>query len=34
VVGRLQRPPAAIDALSDRDLVSLERLLRKALAAI
>jgi MarR family transcriptional regulator, organic hydroperoxide resistance regulator len=33
VVGRLQRPPAAIDALSDRDLVSLERLLRKALAA-
>jgi DNA-binding MarR family transcriptional regulator len=34
VVGRLHEPPAAIDALSDRDLVSLERLLRKALAAI
>jgi DNA-binding MarR family transcriptional regulator len=31
VVGRLNQPPAAIDALSDRDLESLQRLLRKAL---
>ena len=34
VVGRLRQPPAAIDALSDRDLVTLERLLGKALAAV
>jgi DNA-binding MarR family transcriptional regulator len=33
VVERLHRPPAAIDSLSDRELVTLERLLRKALAA-
>jgi DNA-binding MarR family transcriptional regulator len=31
VVGRLHQPPAAIDALTDRDLATLERLLRKAL---
>jgi DNA-binding MarR family transcriptional regulator len=31
VVGRLNQPPDAIDALSDRDLESLQRLLRKAL---
>ncbi len=31
VVGRLNQPPAAIDALSDRDLETLQRLLRKAL---
>jgi len=31
VVGRLNQPPAAVDALSDRDLESLQRLLRKAL---
>jgi DNA-binding MarR family transcriptional regulator len=34
VVGRLHQPPAAIDALSDRDLLTLERLLRKTLAAV
>jgi DNA-binding MarR family transcriptional regulator len=34
VVGRLRQPPAAIDALSDRDLIALERLLGKALAAV
>ncbi len=34
VIARLHGPPAAIDALSDRDLVTLERLLGKALAAI
>jgi DNA-binding MarR family transcriptional regulator len=34
VVERLHQPPAVIDALSDRDLVTLERLLRKALAAL
>jgi DNA-binding MarR family transcriptional regulator len=33
VVGRLQRPPAEIEALSDRDLQQLERLIRKALSA-
>ena len=33
VVGRLHRPPAAIDALSDRDLQQLQRLARKALGA-
>src|ERR1044072_6423437 len=31
VVGRLNQPPAAVDALSDRDLETLQRLLRKAL---
>ena len=31
VVGRLKRPPAAIDALSDRDLQQLQRLIGKAL---
>jgi MarR family transcriptional regulator, organic hydroperoxide resistance regulator len=31
VVGRLNRPLAAVDALSDRDLEALQRLLRKAL---
>lgn len=34
VVGRLHQPPAPIGALSDRELVTLERLLRKALAAV
>ena len=33
VIGRLHRPPAAIDALTDRDLQQLERLARKALSA-
>ena len=31
VVGRLNRPPAAVDNLSDRDLLQLERLMAKAL---
>jgi DNA-binding MarR family transcriptional regulator len=31
VVGRLNQPPAAVGALSDRDLESLQGLLRKAL---
>jgi DNA-binding MarR family transcriptional regulator len=31
VVGRLNQPPDAVNALSDRDLESLQRLLRKAL---
>jgi DNA-binding MarR family transcriptional regulator len=34
VVGRLRRPPAAIGALSDRELVTVERLLAKMLAAV
>ena len=33
VIGRLHRPPAAIDALTDRDLQQLQRLARKALSA-
>jgi DNA-binding MarR family transcriptional regulator len=33
VVGRLMQPPAEIEALSDRDLLQLQRLTRKALAA-
>lgn len=31
VIARLHRPPAAVDALTDRDLLTLQRLLRKAL---